>query len=61
MHDLLLQQVYLIKEKDDRGVPEPGVSDDGPEQSFAFLHSILRGNRRRGSRKAGNETPATNI
>lgn len=61
MHDLLLQQVFLIKEEDDRRVLEPGVSDDGPEQSFAFLHTILSGNRRRGSRKAGNETPATNI
>lgn len=46
-HDLLLQQVFLIKEEDDRGALEPGISDDGPEQSFALLHPILTGNRRR--------------
>lgn len=52
-HDLLLQQVFLIKEEDDRGALEPGISDDGPEQSFALLHTILTGNRRRECRKAG--------
>lgn len=54
IHDLLLQQVFLIKEEDDRRALEPGISDDGPEQSFALLHTILTGNRRGESRKAGN-------
>lgn len=45
-HDLLLQQVFLVKEKDDRGALEPGISDDRMEQSFALLHTILTGNRK---------------
>lgn len=53
-HDLLLQQVFLIKEEDDGGALEPGISNDGPEQSFALLHTILTRNRGRESRKAGN-------
>lgn len=40
-HDLLLQQVLLVKEEDDGGVLEPGICDDGPEQGFALLHAIL--------------------
>lgn len=39
--DLLLQQVLLVQEEDDRGILEPGVGDDGPEQSFALLHTVL--------------------
>lgn len=50
-HDLLLQQVFLIKEEDDGGALEPGISDDGPEQSFALLHTILTGNGGRESRE----------
>lgn len=41
IHDLLLQQVFLVEEEDDRGVLEPGICDDGPEQSFTLLHTIL--------------------
>lgn len=55
-HDLLLQQVFLIKEENDRGALEPGIRDDGPEQSFALLHAILTGKKRRESSKAANWT-----
>lgn len=41
IHDLLLQQVLLVEEEDDGRVLEPGICDDGPEQSFALLHTIL--------------------
>lgn len=41
IHDLLLQQVLLVEEEDDRGILEPGICDNGPEQSFTLLHSIL--------------------
>lgn len=41
IHDLLLQEVLLIEEEDDRGVLKPRICDDGPEQSFALLHTIL--------------------
>ena len=41
MHDLLLQQVLLVEEEDDRGVLEPGICDDGPEESFTLLHAVL--------------------
>lgn len=42
VHDLLLQQVLLVEEEDDRRVLEPGVGDYRPEQSFTLLHSILQ-------------------
>lgn len=45
IHDLLLQQVLLVEEEDDRGVLEPGICDDGPEQSFTLLHTILTRDR----------------
>ena len=41
VHDFLLQQVFLVEEEDDRGVLEPGICDDGPEESFALLHAVL--------------------
>lgn len=41
IHDLLFQQVLLVKEQDHRGVLEPGICDDGPEQSFTLLHAVL--------------------
>lgn len=41
IHDLLLQQVLLVEKEDDGGVLEPGICDDGPEQSFTLLHTIL--------------------
>lgn len=40
--DLVLQQVLLVEEEDDRRVLEPGVGDDGPEQRLALLHAVLR-------------------
>lgn len=46
IHDLLLEQVLLVEEEDDRGVLEPGICDDGPEQSFTLLHTILTRSRR---------------
>lgn len=46
IQDLLLQQVFLVEEKDDGGVLEPGICDYGPEQSFALLHTILTRNTR---------------
>lgn len=47
MHDLLLQQIFLIEEENDGRVLEPGIRDDGPKQSFALLHTILSRNRQR--------------
>lgn len=41
IHYLVFQQIFLIEEKDDGGVLEPGIGDNGPEKSFAFLHPIL--------------------
>lgn len=41
IHDLLFQQVLLVKEQDHRGVLEPRICDDGPEQSFTLLHAVL--------------------
>lgn len=41
VHDLLLEDVGLVEEKDDRGALEPGVGDDGFEQGLALLHTIL--------------------
>lgn len=48
--DLLLQKVLLVKEEDDRGVLEPGICDNGPEQSLALLHTVLRETCRVGDR-----------
>jgi len=42
VHNLLLEDVGLVEEKYDRGLLKPGVGDDGFEQSFALLHSVLR-------------------
>lgn len=57
VQNLVLQQVLLVEEQDDRGVLEPGVGDDGPEQGFALLHAVLREGRRehdgRPGRRAG--------
>lgn len=43
--DLLLQEVLLVEEEDDGRVLEPGICDDGPEQGFTLLHSVLREKR----------------
>ncbi len=42
VHDLLLQQVLLVEEENDRGVLEPGVCDYCPKQSFTLLHPVLQ-------------------
>lgn len=42
VHDLLLQQVLLVEEQNDRGVLEPGVRDYCPKQSFTLLHPVLQ-------------------
>lgn len=42
VHDLLLQQVLLVEEQNDRGVLEPGVCDYCPKQSFTLLHPVLQ-------------------
>lgn len=42
VHDLLLQQVLLVEEEDNRGVLEPRVGDYCPEQSFTLLHPVLQ-------------------
>lgn len=41
MHDLLFEDVGLVKEKYNRGLLKPGVCDDRFEESFALLHSVL--------------------
>ena len=51
--DLLLQEVLLVEEQDDGGVLEPGICDDGPEQSLALLHPILT--EKEGGRAIGTE------
>lgn len=43
VHDFLLQQIYLVEEQNHRGVFEPLVGDDCPEQGHAFLHAVLCG------------------
>lgn len=40
--DLLLKQVLLIEEENDRGVGEPLVVADAVKQLHAFMHAILR-------------------
>lgn len=45
VHYLLLQQVLLVEEENDRGVLEPRVRDNCPKQGFALLHSVLRRER----------------
>lgn len=42
VHDFLLQQINLVEEQDDRGLFEPLVGDDCPEQGHALLHAILQ-------------------
>lgn len=42
VHDLLLQQILLVEEENDRGVLEPGVCDYCPKQSFTLLHPVLQ-------------------
>lgn len=42
VHYLLLENVSLVEEQYDRGALEPGVGDDGFEQSFALLHTVLK-------------------
>ena len=51
VHDLLLQQVLLVEEEDDRGVLEPGVCDYRPKQGFTLLHAVLLGHRRERERE----------
>lgn len=45
IQDLLLKQVLLVEEENDGGVLEPGICDDGPEQSFTLLHTVLTESR----------------
>lgn len=40
--NLLLKEVLLIEEEDDRGVLEPRICDYRPEKRFTLLHTILR-------------------
>ena len=49
VHYLVFQQILLVEEKDDGGVLEPGIGDDGPEKGFALLHTVLPAEKR-GSR-----------
>lgn len=42
VHDLLLEDVSLVEEKNDGGLLKPGVGDDCFEQGFALLHAVLK-------------------
>lgn len=42
VHDLLLEDVGLVEEKNDRGALEPGIGYDGFEQGLALLHTVLK-------------------
>ena len=43
--DLLLEQIFLVEEQNDRGVGEPLVVADRVKQFQTFLHSILQPHR----------------
>ncbi len=45
VHDLLLQDVCLIKKENHRRLLEPRICDDGFKQSFTLLHAILKHTR----------------
>lgn len=42
VHDLLIQQVFFVQEKNGGGSFEPRGGEDGLEQGEALLESILR-------------------
>lgn len=42
VHDLLIQQVFFVQEKNGGGFLEPLGGQDGLEQGEALLKSILR-------------------
>lgn len=42
VHDLLIQQVFFVQEKNGGGFFEPRGGEDGLEQGEALLESILR-------------------
>lgn len=44
---LLLEQVLLVKEEDDRGFCEPFVVADGVKELHALVHSVLKRNKNR--------------
>lgn len=41
-HDFLLQQIFLVHEKNDRWVGKPRITDNCPEQRQRFIHAILQ-------------------
>lgn len=49
VHDLLLEDVRLVEEQYDGGTLEPGVGDDGFEQSLTLLHTVLKSSHRTGT------------
>ena len=44
--DFLCEQIFFVHEKNDGGVVEPWVGDDGLEQQNTFFHTTLKNKER---------------
>ena len=41
IHNFFFQQIFLVKEEDDRWILKPGICDDRLKQCFTLFHTVL--------------------